>query len=91
VIGIIYAWRYLGAQRGGVEMLAPHFQHVRKLVGARHLALGSDYDGAVQPLRGLESVDGLPKVTQLLIDLGWSESEIRGVLGENILRVLGAS
>ena len=91
VIGIIFAWRYLGRPRGGVEMLAPHFQHVRKLVGARHLALGSDYDGAVVPLRGLESVSSLPAVTKLLQDLGWGESEIRGVLGENVLRVMEAN
>lgn len=91
VIGIIFAWRYLGARRGGVEMLAPHFEHVRKLVGARHLAIGSDYDGAVDPVRGLESVDRLPRVTQLLQDLGWPEPEIRGVLGENMLRVLDAN
>ena len=88
VIGIIFAWRYLGRKRGGVEMLAPHFEHVRRLVGARHLALGSDYDGAVDPVRGLESVDRLPEVTRLLQRLAWKEDEIRGVLGENVLRVL---
>jgi membrane dipeptidase len=91
VIGIIFAWRYLGARRGGIEMLAPHFEHVRRLVGARHLAIGSDFDGAVDPVRGLESVEDLPKVTRLLQDLGWSEDEIRGVLGENLLRVLDAT
>ena len=72
-------------------MLAPHFEHVRKLVGAKHLALGSDYDGAVEPVRGLEEVSHLRKVTDLLIELGWEESEIRGVLGENVLRVMDQS
>jgi len=91
VIGIIFAWRYLGKKRGGVEMLASHFEHVRKLVGAKHLALGSDYDGAVEPVRGLEEVSNLRKVTDLLIELGWKESEIRGVLGENVLRVMDQS
>ncbi len=90
VVGIIFAWRYLGERRGGVEALAPHFEHVRRLVGARHLALGSDYDGAVEPLRGLESVSGLPAVTEMLRRLGWKEEEIRGALGENVLRVLAA-
>lgn len=90
VIGIIFGWRYLGSRRRGVEMLAPHFEHVRRRVGARHLALGSDFDGAIEPVRGLESVSRLPAVTALLQGLGWSEEEIRGVLGENMLRVLGA-
>jgi membrane dipeptidase len=90
VVGIIFAWRYLGRRRQGIEMLAPHFEHVRKLVGARHLALGSDFDGAIEPVRGLENVSQLPAVTGLLEGLRWSEDEIRGVLGENVLRVLEA-
>jgi membrane dipeptidase len=90
VIGIIFAWRYLGGRRRGVEMLAPHFEQVRRLVGARHLALGSDFDGAIEPVKGLENVSKLPAVTELLQRLRWSEDEIRGVLGENVLRVLEA-
>jgi len=90
VVGIIFAWRYLGARRRGVEMLAPHLEHVRKLIGARHLAIGSDFDGAIEPVRGLENVSRLPEVTALLQRLKWSEDEIRGVLGENMLRVLAA-
>ena len=91
VIGIIFAWRYICREgRGDVRELLPHFEHVRKLVGARHLALGSDFDGAVVPVRGLEDASQLPAVTQLLLDAKWGEEEIRGVLGENLLRVLGA-
>jgi len=90
VVGIIFAWRYLGARRRGIEMLAPHLEHVRALIGARHLAIGSDFDGAIEPVRGLENVSRLPAVTELLQRLKWREGEIRGVLGENMLRVLEA-
>lgn len=90
VVGIIFAWRYLGARRQGVDMLAPHFDHVRKLIGSRHLAIGSDFDGAIEPVRGLENVSRLPEVTALLQRMRWSEQEIREVLGENVLRVLEA-
>jgi membrane dipeptidase len=90
VVGIIFAWRYLGARRRGIEMLAPHLEHVRQLVGARHLAIGSDFDGAIEPVRGLENVARLPALTELLQRLKWSEDEIRGVLGGNMLRVLDA-
>jgi membrane dipeptidase len=90
VVGIIFAWRFLGRSRGGVDMLAPHVEHVRKRVGARHLAIGSDFDGAIEPVRGLENVARLPALTGLLESLRWSEEEIRGVLGENVLRVLDA-
>jgi membrane dipeptidase len=88
VIGIIFGWLALGRPKGGLEMLAPHFEHVRKLVGARHLAIGSDFDGAASPVKGLENVSKLPEFTRFLEGLGWSEDEIRGVLGENLLRVL---
>lgn len=90
VMGIIFAWRYLGTHRQGVRMLVPHLEHVRRLVGARFLAIGSDFDGAIEPVRGLENVSRLPAVTDLLQSLHWSEEEIRGVLGENLLRVLRA-
>lgn len=91
VVGIIFAWRYLGARKGGVEMLAPHFERVRRLVGARHLALGSDFDGAVEPPPGLDDASRFPEVTRLLVSLGWSDDEVRGVLGGNVLRVLDAN
>ncbi|MBI2082390.1 MAG: dipeptidase [Deltaproteobacteria bacterium] len=91
VIGIIFAWRYLcRGQRGGMNDLLQHFEHVRKLVGARHLALGSDFDGAIVPVHGLEDASKLPMLTQMFLDFGWKEEEIRSVLGENLLRVLKA-
>jgi membrane dipeptidase len=90
VVGIIFAWRYLGGRREGIEMLTPHLEHVRKTVGARHLAIGSDFDGAIEPVRGLENVSRLPALTELLQRLKWTEEEIRGMLGENLLRVLDA-
>ncbi|HSA58861.1 MAG TPA: dipeptidase [bacterium] len=92
VIGIIFAWRYIcNNGRGDLRSLLPHFEHVRSLVGSRHLALGSDFDGAVVPVRGLEDASHLPAITQMLLEAAWREDEIRGVLGENALRVLAAN
>lgn len=89
IIGIIFAWRYLcRGQRGGLPELLGHFEYVRSLVGSRCLALGSDFDGAIVPVHGLEDASQLPQITQMFLDAGWKEEEIRGVLGENILRVL---
>jgi membrane dipeptidase len=92
VIGLIFAWRYICRNgRGDLRSLLPHFEHVRRLVGPRHLALGSDFDGAVVPVRGLEDASHLPAITQMLLEAGWPEDEIRGVLGQNALRVLAAN
>jgi microsomal dipeptidase-like Zn-dependent dipeptidase len=61
-------------------------RHVKDLVGAQHLALGSDFDGAVTTAFDTTALAAI--VDGLLTD-GWSEDEIRGVMGENALRVLG--
>ena len=67
--------------------VAKAMKHVRDLVGVQHIALGSDYDGAVTVRFG---TDGLAQVTQALVDAGFSTAEIRAVMGENALRVIGA-
>ena len=60
-------------------------KHVRDLVGIEHVALGSDYDGAVTVRFDTSQ---LVQVTQALMDEGFTEDEIRAAMGENALRVL---
>jgi membrane dipeptidase len=64
-----------------------HIDHAVKLVGADHVGLGSDFDGADMP-EGMDDCSHLPKITQALIDKGYSDSDIRKILGENTLRVM---
>ncbi len=71
----------------GWEKVVEHIDHAVKLVGADHVGLGSDFDGAVMP-QGLEDCSKLPKLTEALLRKGYSESDIRKILGENTLRVL---
>jgi microsomal dipeptidase-like Zn-dependent dipeptidase len=60
-------------------------KYVRDLVGIEHVALGSDFDGAATtPI----DVTGLPFIVQELMNQGFSEMEIRAVMGENIKRFL---
>jgi len=49
--------------------------------------LGSDFDGADMP-DGMEDCSKLPKITEALLRKGYSEEDIRKILGENILRVM---
>jgi membrane dipeptidase len=65
--------------------VAKAMKHVRDLVGIEHVALGSDYDGAVTV--GFDTSQ-LVQVTQALIDAGFSEGEIRAAMGENAIRVI---
>ena len=67
--------------------IAKAMKHVRDLVGVRHVALGSDYDGATTVRFDTSK---LVQVTQALIDAGFSDDEIRAVMGGNAVRVLKA-
>jgi len=69
------------------ERIIDHIDHAVKLVGADHVGLGSDFDGAIMP-EGLEDVSKLPKITEALLRRDYSESDIRKILGENTLRLL---
>ena len=58
---------------------------ITDLVGADHVALGSDFDGTIQaPF----DTAGVPLITEALLQAGFSKAEIRKIMGENILRVL---
>lgn len=72
------------------EKIIDHIDHAVKLVGAQHVGLGSDFDGAVMPA-GMEDCTKLPKITAALLARGYSENDVRSILGENVLRVLEAN
>jgi len=69
------------------ERIIDHIDHAVKLVGADHVGLGSDFDGADMP-EGMEDCSKLPKITEALLRKGYSEGDIRKILGENTLRVM---
>jgi membrane dipeptidase len=69
------------------EKIIENIDYAVKLVGADHVGLGSDFDGATMP-EGLEDVSKLPKITEALLRRGYSEPDIRKILGENTLRLL---
>src|SRR6202795_4964380 len=69
------------------ERIVDHIDHAAKLVGADHVGLGSDFDGASMP-EGLEDCTKLPKITEALLRNGYSEDDIRKILGGNTLRVM---
>jgi membrane dipeptidase len=68
-------------------VIIDHIDHAVKIAGADHVGLGSDFDGAVMPL-GMQDVTHIPQITDALLKKGYSESDIRKILGENTLRVL---
>jgi membrane dipeptidase len=68
-------------------LIIDHIDHAVKIAGIDHVGLGSDFDGANMPI-GMEDATHLPQITDALLNKGYSESDIRKILGENTLRVL---
>jgi membrane dipeptidase len=65
-----------------------HFDHVVALVGVDHVGIGSDYDGVGDSLpTGLKDVSAYPNLIEGLLKRGYSEDDIRKILGGNLLRV----
>ena len=65
-----------------------HFDHVVALAGVDHVGVGSDYDGVGDSLpTGLKDVSAYPNLIEGLLQRGYSEEDIRKILGENLLRV----
>ena len=95
-VGFLSNERYEAGQRNVPEAELPrvswekivdHIDHAVKLAGAAHVGLGSDFDGTTVP-DGMEDVSKLPKITAALLAKGYSEQDVKNILGENILRLL---
>jgi membrane dipeptidase len=64
-----------------------HIDHAVKIAGIDHVGLGSDFDGANMPF-GMEDASKLPRITNALLEKGYSEGDVKKILGENTLRVM---
>ena len=89
-IGIIVHNAFLGRGRGSPETVVDHLQHVIDTVGDAHASIGTDYDGFIVPVRGLEEVTSLPRLVQAMLDRRFSSDSIQRVLGGNASRVFEA-
>jgi membrane dipeptidase len=70
------------------KVLIDQIDHIAKVAGVGHVGLGSDFDGVSgQTPEGMDSAADLPKITQGLLDMGYSAADIHKILGENVLRV----
>jgi membrane dipeptidase len=69
-----------------LSVLVDHIEHIAKVVGVDHVGLGSDWDGTLAFPVGLEGMDGAPAITLELLRRGWSDEDVKKVLGENFLR-----
>lgn len=72
------------------KVLIDQIDHIAKVAGVDHVGLGSDFDGVSGATpQGIDSAADLAKITQGLLDRGYSADDIRKILGGNLLRVFG--
>jgi len=74
--------------RATIDDVVAHLEHLRAVMGSAHLAVGGDFDGTATTPDGLEDVACYPALFQRLEAEGWSEAELDGLAGGNLLRVM---
>lgn len=77
--------------RPPLSLLIKHIDYMVKLIGADHVGIGSDFDGAESYPLGMDDVTDYPKITEALLKLHYNEADIDKILGGNFIRVLKAN
>jgi membrane dipeptidase len=72
--------------RGTISDVADHIDHIVKVAGIEHVGIGSDFDGITAWPVGLEDVSCFPRLTDELLKRGYSDDDVRKILGGNALR-----
>ncbi|MBS1513450.1 MAG: dipeptidase [Bacteroidetes bacterium] len=70
-----------------LDKVIEHIDYIKNLVGADYVGLGSDFDGGISPPAELYDASCYPMITKKLIEKGYSDEEIKKILGLNILRL----
>jgi membrane dipeptidase len=76
------------APKATVADAADHVDHIRKIAGVDHIGIGGDYDGITSVPVGLEDVSTYPALTAELLRRGYTDEEVKKILGRNVLRVM---
>ena len=74
-----------------LSLLIDHIDYIVKLIGIDHVGLGSDFDGISSAPKELKDVTAMPLITKALLKRGYSQADVRKILGENFIRVFKAN
>ncbi|MBN3270647.1 DPEP1 Dipeptidase, partial [Polyodon spathula] len=79
---------YVTCQKtANLSNVADHFDHIKKVAGHEIIGFGGDYDGVSRVPEGLEDVSKYPDLVAELLRRGWTDTEVKAALGDNLLRV----
>ncbi len=88
VIGLTFYPPFIKEKGATLDALMDHAVYIAGLIGVEHLGIGSDFDGVDLILPELKDVTSLPTLTAMFFRRGFSGTEIKKILGGNILRLL---
>ncbi|KAK6075521.1 microsomal dipeptidase [Seiridium cupressi] len=71
-----------------VSRVADHIEYIAGIVGKKHVGIGSDFDGMYASVEGLEDASKYPNLIAEMVERGWSDDEIKDLMGRNLLRVM---
>ncbi|NPV09252.1 MAG: membrane dipeptidase [Anaerolineae bacterium] len=86
VIGLSFVPMFVDKRNPSLERFLDHVDHVARVAGVESVSIGSDFDGGGTLL---PDATHMPRITAGLLERGYGEADIRRILGENTLRVLG--
>jgi membrane dipeptidase len=88
VMGVTFVPGFIDAKAPTLERLLDHIDYAVQVAGADHVGIGSDFDGGGTALK---DATAFPRITEGLLKRGYSEGDVKKILGENHLRVLKAA
>ncbi len=91
--GLLGLWPFFYRGKGVADLddFARHASHFGNLVGPEHLCIGTDMNGVSGHTHGFRDERDFPALTDTLRRTGFSDDEVRGIVGGNMLRVLAAA
>ncbi len=82
-------WRASHAEpRATLAQVADHIDHIRRVAGIDHVGIGGDFDGISTVPVGLEDVSTYPALIAELLRRGYTDEDVKKLLGLNLLRVM---
>ena len=81
-------WAHPRKSMASLDDVVAHIDHVVKIAGIDHVGIGSDFDGISDSPQGLEDESKMPALTAALLKRGYSEPDIKKIMGGNFLRVM---
>lgn len=75
-------------ESGTLSEVADHVDHIVKIAGIDHVGYGADFGSLTNHPKGLEDVSRYPYLTAELLRRGYTEAQVKKIIGGNFLRVM---